>query len=120
MPKHPYSLASMPLQSASTLLNRNRAATHARSIGQAAGRRRDEQGRAYVFPRDADAAGGDDRHRPDLALSVGAGAAETRRHIPERYLDRADDGVALHGRHRLLAAHHGAAVGPLRPPPGIA
>ena len=26
----------------------------------------------------------------------------------------------LHGRHRLLAAHHGAAVGPLRPPPGAA
>ncbi len=28
-----------------------------------------------------------------------------------RHLDRADDGVALHGRHRLLADRHGAAIG---------
>jgi len=29
-----------------------------------------------------------------------------------RYLDRAADGIALSGRHRLFPAHHGAAVGP--------
>ena len=37
-----------------------------------------------------------------------------------RHLDRADDGVALHGRHRLFADHHGAAVGSLRTPSGAA
>ena len=41
-------------------------------------------------------------------------------HVRARYFDRADDGVALHGRHRLLADHHGPAVGQVRPPPGAA
>jgi len=29
-----------------------------------------------------------------------------RHHVRARYLDRADDRVALHGRHRLFANHH--------------
>ncbi len=47
---------------------------------------------------DAAVAGGDDRHRADLALYAGAGAARTRAHLRRRHLHRADDGVALHGR----------------------
>ena len=65
-------------------------------------------------------AGRDDRRRADLALYAGAGAARAGDDVRRRHLGRADDGVALHGRHRLLAAHHGAAVGQVRPPSGAA
>ena len=65
-------------------------------------------------------AGRDDRRRADLALYAGAGAARAGDDVRRRHLGRADDGVALHGRHRLLAAHHGAAVGQVRPASGAA
>ena len=62
----------------------------------------------------------DDGRSTDLALHAGAGTADARDHVRARYLRRADDGVALHGRHRLLADHHGAAVGPVRAPASAA
>ena len=62
----------------------------------------------------------DDGRGADLAVHAGAGAAGAGDHVRPRHLGRADDGVALHGRHRLLADHHGAAVGPVRPPAGAA
>ena len=43
-----------------------------------------------------------------------------RHELQERHFHRADDGVALHGRHRLLADPDGAALRSLRTPAGIA
>ena len=61
-----------------------------------------------------------DRDRADLALYAGSGAAGAGDDIWQRHLGRADDGVALHGRHRAVATHHGPAVGPFRAAPGAA
>ena len=65
-------------------------------------------------------AGRDDRRRADLVVHASAGAAGAGDDVRRRHFHRPDDGVALHGRHRLLAARHGAAVRQVRPPAGAA
>src|SRR5258707_1080598 len=97
----------------------SRTGKHARSNWQAAwsGER---QRHPRDIPDDAVAAGRDDRRRADFALFAGAGAAGAGHHVRARYLDRANDRVALHGRHRLFANHHGTAVGSVRTPSGAA
>ena len=117
MPKRPYSRVKRSrysLDSQHWTLN-----LHAWSDGQAA-RRGDGQWRPRDVENHAADARRDDGRGADLALYAGSGAAGARDDVRARYFDRADDGVALHGRHRLLADHHGAAVGPLRAAAGAA
>src|SRR6266545_8176410 len=90
----------------------SRTGKHARSDWQAAWSG-EGQRRPRDIPDDAVAAGRDDGRRADFTVSAGTGTAGARHHVRARYLDRADDRVALHGRHRLFANHHGTAVGSL-------
>src|SRR6516162_6573039 len=118
MPKRPCSCRAILLQSVfSTTEFETDIATHAWSDGQTAA---DGHEKRLGVQAHAVAAGGDDRRRADFALHAGACAAQTRHRFRPRHLAHADDGVALHGWHRLLAARHGAVVGPLRATPGAA
>ena len=118
MLKRPYPPRAIALQSDSTrIFNQQGSDLNARRRGQAA--RRGGGCRRDIEDHAADA-GRDDRRRADLAVHAGAGAAGAGDDVRRRHLGRADDGVALHGRHRLLAARDGAAVGQVRPPSGAA
>lgn len=92
---------------------RTRNARHDQQAARSGGQHRD-------LARGAAVAGRHDRDRADLALYAGSGAAGAGDEFRQRHLGRADDGVALHGRHRAVAADHGSAVGQVRTAPGAA
>src|SRR3954453_9841736 len=113
IPKRRYASCASALQSDSNFCETD---THARHDQQAAGHGEEPRDLA----RGVAAARRHDRDRADLALYAGSGAAGAGDDIWQRHLGRADDGVAVHGRHRAVATHHGTAVGPFRATTGAA